>query len=186
MAKIKAKIKAVLAALVIGTFTASQLFAEQNILPDLYDHLKASDAETALGLEREIKRLWENSGSPSVNFLYEKGNSAFLSGDYATSIQHYLAVIEFAPEFATGWFALARAYTHINYYGPALEHLEMALSLDPHHFYAVLGLGQILEKLDMPALAFKAYDEALEIHPHLAEAKELQGRIDRAVLDTQI
>ena len=38
----------------------------------------------------------------------------------------------------------------------------------------------------MPALAFKAYEEALEIHPHLAEAKELKGRVDRSVLDTQI
>lgn len=186
MAKIKATIKLVFAAIIIGTCTVSQLSAEQNSLPDLYDDLKAADAETALGLEREIKRLWELSGSPSVDFLYEKGNSAFLSGDYKTSIEHYSAAIEFAPEFAMGWFARARAYTYINYYGPALKDIEKALLFDPRHFYAVLGLGQLLEKLDMPFLAIKAYEEALEIHPHLTEAKELQDRIDRSVLDKKI
>jgi tetratricopeptide (TPR) repeat protein len=186
MAGIKATIKAAVTATIFGTCSASHLFAEQNTLVDLYDDLEISDAQTALDLEREIKRFWELSGSPSVDFIYEKGKNAFISGDYKSAIEHYSAVVEFAPEFATGWFARARAYTYINYDGPALEDLEMALSLDPRHFCAVLGLGQLLEKLDMPALAFKAYKEALEIHPHLFEAKELKERIEPSVLDKQI
>ena len=186
MAKIKVTIKIVLAATMLKICVASQLFADQNILADLYDDLKISGVETAFDLEREIKRLWEVSGSASIDFIYEKGNSAFVSGDYNTSIEHYSSVIEFAPEFVMGWFARSRAYSEINYDGPALADLEKALSLDSRHFYALLALGQLLEKLDMPALAFKAYQKTLEIHPHLAEGKQLQELIALQVLDRLI
>ena len=186
MVTIKATIKLFLVAIISGTCTTSQLIAEQDILSDLYSDLKTADAKTAFSLEREIKRLWVFSGSPSVDFLYEKGSSAFLAGDYTTSIEHSSAALEFAPDFAMAWFARARAYTYINYDGPALKDLEKALSLDPRQFHALLGLGQLLEKLDMQALAFKTYEEALEIHPHLAEAKKLRDQIYRSFVKKQI
>ena len=186
MVKNKATIKIVLATMIMKTCIAIQLFAEENILFDLYADLKISNTDAALDLEREIKRLWELSGSPSIDFLYEKGNIAYLSGDYKTSIEHYSSVIEFAPDFAMGLFARSRSYSHMNYDGPALNDLEKVLSLDPNHFYAVLALGQLLEKYDMPGLALKAYQAALEIHPHFEEAKRLKEFIDRTVLDRKI
>ena len=186
MVKIKAIIKIILVATILKTCIASPLFAEKNNLSNLYADLKNSNAEAALEVEKEIKRLWGLSGSPSIDFLYEKGKNAYLSGDYKTSIKHYSSVIEFAPDLAMGWFARSRSYSRIDYDGPALEDIKKALYLDPNHFYAVLALGQLLEKLDMPSLAFKAYQEALEIHPHFGEAKQLKELIDRSALDRQI
>ena len=82
MAKIKVIIKIILVATLAKTCIASPLFAEKNNLTNLYADLKSSNAEAALSVEKEIKRLWGLSGSPSIDFLYEKGNNAYLSGEF--------------------------------------------------------------------------------------------------------
>ena len=64
---------------------------------------------------------------------------------------------------------------------PALSDLEHALSLDPQNFEALTGLGVILEKLEAPELALRAYDEVLAIHPHLEHVINARSRVAEKV-----
>jgi Flp pilus assembly protein TadD len=59
--------------------------------------------------------------------------------------------------------------------------LEQALRIDPQNFEALTGLGVILERLDAPELALRAYDEVLAIHPHLEQVISARTRVAKAV-----
>jgi hypothetical protein len=59
--------------------------------------------------------------------------------------------------------------------------LESAIQLEPRHFGAWMGLAMIFESIDRPAAAMRAYEKALEIHPHLEAAEQGKTRLDRIV-----
>ena len=100
----------------------------------LYNELAASDQEKFAAIEREIKQLWSLSGSPGVDLLYKRGENSFKAQRFDVAAQHFGAVIEMAPQFASGWYGRARAYHHLGYFGPAIEDLQAALRLDALHY----------------------------------------------------
>ena len=156
------------------------------MLDTLYDALRHAEAEAAVAIERDIIRLWELSGSDSIDFLYKKADEAFEAKDFKSAVDHFSAVVEFAPDFAMGWYGRSRAYANLGYNGPALADLEQVLALDPQNFFAILGLGQLFQSLGRPDLALKAYDQALEVHPHFAVALELKDALAAHVQDKNI
>ena len=74
----------------------------------------------------------------------------------------------------------ASAYLALELHGPALSDLERALT-DPQNFEALTGLGVILEQVDAPELALRAYDEVLAIHPHLEQVINARSRVAEKV-----
>lgn len=185
----KANIKtAVVASLIILTHVFSALAEPKNVpkLDSLYDALAQAEPKAAIGIERDIIRLWELSGSDSIDFLYKKGDEAVEAKDFKAAVEHFSAVIEFAPNFAMGWYGRSRAYANLGYDGPALADLEQALALDPQNFYASVGLGQLFQRLNRPDLALKAFDQALAVHPHFSVALELKDAIKAYIKDKNI
>ena len=173
----EANIKAVATASMILLASALSALAEpknKNELDRLHEALVQSEPKTAVGIERDIVRLWELSGSVSVDFLYKNGDDALEAKDFRAAVDHFSAVIEFAPDFVMGWYGRSRAYANLGYDGPALADLEQTLALDPKNFLAILGLGQLFQRLGRPDLALKAYDQALIVHPNFLAALELK------------
>ena len=68
--------------------------------------------------------------------------------------QHFSAVIEMAPKFASGWYARPRSKQALGYFGPAIEDLQAALRLDAMHYPSLVLLGEIFEYFERPDLAF--------------------------------
>ena len=189
MARIKANIKTAANASMIILVSAFSALAEpksRNELDRLYEALTEAEAKTAVGIERDIVRLWELSGSVSVDFLYKNGYDALEAKDFKAAVDHFSAVIEFAPDFAMGWYGRSRAYASLGYDGPALADLEQTLVLDPQNFLAILELGQLFQRLDRPDLALRAYDQALIVHPHFSAALELKEAMKVYLLDKNI
>ncbi len=152
----------------------------------LYDRLAVADAQMAQKIELEIKRLWELSGSESIDFIYKKGDEAFKAKDYKAAVGHYSAVVEFAPEFPLGWYARSRAYAILGYNGPALSDLEKALALDPQNFVAIMGLGLLFEKLGHSDLSLRAFEQALEIHPNFEAVLQLKHSLAQSGSEKKI
>ena len=177
MTRMEVKIKAAVTASMVLLASAFSALAEtrsKNELDRLHEALVQSEQNTAVGIERNIVRLWELSGSVSVDFLYKNGDDALEAKDFKAAVDHFSAVIEFAPEFAMGWYGRSRAYANLSYDGPALADLEQTLALNPKNFLAILGLGQLFQRLGRPDLALKAYDQALIVHPNFSAALELK------------
>ena len=174
----KANIKNVVVASIMilaSTFSALAEPKSEMELDTLYNALAHAKPSTAPGIERDIIRLWKLSGSESIDLLYKKGDEAFEAQDFKVAVQHFSAVVEFAPDFAMGWYGRSRAYVNLGYDGPALADLEQALALDPKNFFAILELGQLFQRFRRLDLALKAYDQALMVHPNFSIALELKG-----------
>ena len=154
---------------------------KSNTLNDHYQKLSNATQSEAVLLEKEIRFLWQQSGSNVVDLLLKRAQNAQNRLEHGLAAEHFTAVIELAPDFSPAWTGRASAYLALELHGPALSDLEHALSLDPQNFEALTGLGVILEHIDAPELALRAYDEVLAIHPHLEQVISARSRIAKSV-----
>lgn len=125
--------------------------------------------------ERALAAEWARSGSAAMDLLLVRGRDALAEGDIAAAIAHLTALVDHAPEFAEGWNARATAFYADGRLGESVADIARVLTLNPHHFGALAGLGMIWTDLEHPKRALAAYRAALAIHPHnpdLAEAVE--------------
>nr|WP_240453778.1 tetratricopeptide repeat protein [Chachezhania antarctica] len=152
----------------------------------LLDALREATPAEAEHLDRQLRALWEKSGSPAMDLLLRRGRDALEEGDYDVAIEHLTALTDHAPDFAEGWQVRAAAYYRAELFGPALADLERALALNPNHYHAMLGLGAILETVGLDQLAFEAYSQAISIHPHHEDVSSALDRLRRSVEGTDL
>lgn len=155
--------------------------AQEADLDDLFDGLRESGPEAARAIEGRIWTEWSRSGSPTLDFLLERGREALEAEQPALAVEHMTALIDHAPDFAEAYNVRATAYFQQGLYGPSLEDIRMTLSLNPRHFAAMSGLGLILEELGYEREALEAWRQVLAIHPHQEGAKEAVERLERQV-----
>ncbi len=106
--------------------------------------------------------------------------------DLAAAIEHLTALTDQAPDFAEGWNARATAYFMAGEVGPSIADIQRALALNPRHFGALSGLGQIFEALDKPDLALRAYEAAFAVNPHMTSVKDAIDRLTREKQGTDL
>ncbi|WP_425044076.1 tetratricopeptide repeat protein [Primorskyibacter sp. S87] len=140
--------------------------ADLNDEAELLRRLAVAEPAEAINLDRQLQALWDKSGSPAMDLLLERGKDAMEVGEFRIAIEHFTALTDHAPDFAEGWFMRASAYFQADLLGPAMADLERALMLNPNNYNALLGLGAVLEMVDRPKLAYRAYVRAQAIHPH--------------------
>lgn len=158
------------------SFTAAQVAK----LDDLFAKLQMADDAGAKIIEGDIWREWSKSGSPAMDLLLERGRAAMAAGAPDVAIEHFTALIDHAPEFAEGWNARATAYYQMGEFGPSIADIGHALTLNPRHFGALSGLGEIFEQIGKPEQALEVYKAALAIHPRLAGVLEAVARLEAA------
>ena len=121
--------------------------------------------------------VWVKCGGPTVKTGTERAEP------FGTSIgrRTFYRSHRIAPDFSPAWTGRASAYLALELHGPALSDLEHALTLDTQNFEALTGLGFILEQIDAPERALRAYDEVLAIHPHLEQVINARSRVAEKV-----
>ncbi|MEO1238183.1 MAG: tetratricopeptide repeat protein [Pseudomonadota bacterium] len=155
-------------------------------MDDLFDNLATVGPDAADAIEQRIWREWSKSGSPSLDFLLDRGRAALEAEEPARAVEHLTALIDHAPEFAEAYNLRATAYFQQGLYGPSLEDIRSALALNPRHFGAMSGLGLILEELGYPEDALAAWREVIALHPNQQGAAEAVDRLERAVEGTAL
>jgi len=146
-------------------------------LDALFGELAASDDTAWQPIQQRIRVLWSQSPSPSMTFLLSRATEALEKQDYERAEALLDDLVRLAPDFAEGWNKRATLYFLREQYGEALADIEVTLALEPRHFGALSGLGNIMERLDRPRLAIQVYRRALELHPHLEAAQEAVERL---------
>jgi tetratricopeptide (TPR) repeat protein len=137
----------------------------------LLDALRTASSEDAAAAERNVVREWSRSGSAAMDLLLKRGRDAMTAGEFSTAIGHLTALTDHAPDFAEGYHARATAYYRAELYGPALNDLETALTLNPDNFNAIFGLGILLEELGRRRDAAQLYRRVLALNPHHENAQ---------------
>ncbi|WP_373635597.1 tetratricopeptide repeat protein [Yoonia sp. SS1-5] len=166
------RFKYIVAALFLGVGFSLPAFAQQTALDELYQELLDADAESYLAVEQRIIAQWEKSGSPAMDLLLRRGSDALEEGDTDAALEHYSALVDHAPDFASGYFGRATAYYLRGLVGPALADIRTTLRLNPRHFEAMRGLATIMQDLERPADALELYQLILEINPQSAQTRE--------------
>ena len=154
----------------------------EKTLSDLYALLAtADDEETAKAITDAIERVWLHSGSATIDVLMERSIKAMSDKKVELALKLLDHVVELAPDFTEAWNR--RAYVHFtqNDIERALGDLRRTLALDPHHFKALDGLGQILREIGQKKAALKAFKQLLDVHPYWSGAKQAVEELEREV-----
>ncbi len=168
----------ILNSIVTAFFLVLPANAGEAELNALFERLAQPDLENWQVVEKAIWREWSESGSPSMDLLLQRGRRAMSEGDHEKAIDHLTALTDHAPDFAEGWNARATAYFAADLYSLSIADIQRTLALNPRHFGAMQGLGRILEELNEPENALKAYKSAIAIHPHRDGLKEAIERLE--------
>lgn len=172
---------AAVCALALGAFPSVALAQAPVSADALLDRLAAPDLRNWQVVEDEIVMLWSRSGSPTADYLLERGREALDAGDLDAAYNHLTALTDHAPDFAEGWNARATLFFEMNRYGPAIADIQHVLALEPRHFGALMGLGFMLEEMDALEEALAAFEAAQAIHPHREEINASVARVSRAL-----
>lgn len=152
------------------------------LLDDLYAHLAtAPDELTAKPYAESIEKIWLTSGSDTVAALMERAMIAATHQHNDLALQLLSAVVELAPDYVEGWNRRAYVFYTEGEYERAVGDLRRALALDPSHYKALDGLGQIMRQLDRKSQALRAYEKLLAVHPFWPNVQSVVDELRRDV-----
>lgn len=154
----------------------------QDALAQNFADLASEDDAVRAAAERRIEKVWSRSGSDSMDLLLERGQKAAAEENWDEALAHFGDLVMLAPDFATGWTGRAVAQYRRGELGAAITDFGEALAVDPMRYDAYAALGRMLEQIDRPEDALRAYEAALEIHPKFAPARDGADRLEPSVL----
>lgn len=149
-----------------------------NPAQDLLDKLlEVGNEAEAANLEEDIWDAWLVSGSATVDLMMARGVEAVEAQDLELARDMFDRAIQIKPDYSEAWNRRAMLFFNDGKYDEAIADLEQALTDEPRHFGAWIGLGMIFESSQEPAAALLAYRKALEVHPFAAAAKQGEARL---------
>jgi tetratricopeptide (TPR) repeat protein len=122
-------------------------------------------------ITRQIWIIWREVNSENADTLMDKGIRDMSLQRYDQALTTFNKVVEIAPTYAEGWNKRATLLFLMGEYGGSVADIKRTLALEPRHFGAWSGLGLIYTNLDNNAAALQAFEQALEINPHLPGAR---------------
>jgi tetratricopeptide (TPR) repeat protein len=131
--------------LIVLLFPALAL-ADQNDprLPDLFDQLKvAENASDAGMIEIRIWDIWNEHADPEIAEMMFFALDELGGNQYGLALQSFTEIIELAPDFSEAWNMRATTHFLLGNYRESEQDIMRTLELEPNHFGALSGLGQV-------------------------------------------
>jgi tetratricopeptide (TPR) repeat protein len=142
------------------------------LLDELYRQLAAStDEKLSASLDKVIQQVWLTSGSDTIDLLMRRALTAQKASNNKLAIELLDRIVDLRPDYAEGF--ARRAYIHYaeEDIERAVGDLRRAIALDPNHFKALDGLGDLFKELGRKKAALAVYRRVIKIHPHAAGVK---------------
>ena len=155
--------------------------ADQNDprLDELFKQLHIEKGQKAGNeITDQIWEIWRESSDDEINKLMYAGVSAMATGRLRRAERIFDEIVYKAPEFAEGWNKRATIYYFLREYQKSAADVRQTLLLEPRHFGATAGLGLIFLSLDYYESALEAFQQALDINPHLTGPKQQIKRLE--------
>jgi tetratricopeptide (TPR) repeat protein len=141
-------------------------------LPALFERLRTAQSEIeAVPIEALIWSIWSESADPESARLLQDGIGAMGRRAFPEAIDAFSAATRRQPSFAEAWNKRATVYYLIGDDRASVADIQRTLTLEPHHFGALSGLGLIYLRIGEPEAAIRSFEAALKIHPHLPGAR---------------
>lgn len=137
-------------------------------LHDLFRRLHAaSDPAEAAETEDAIWAAWMKPARGRPADELERATRAIVASDLEFAERTLAALTWMQPDYAEAWNKRATLYYLQRRDDESVAAIRRTLELEPRHFGAICGFGQILmDHGDRTGAAF-AFDAALRLNPHL-------------------
>ena len=106
---------------------------------------------------------------------------AAAASDEAAAKKLIDAVTAIAPRYAEGWHTRAAMENAAGDDTAAMVSLQKTVQLNPHHFTAMIELGDLLQEYGDKAQALKLYRRAVALNPQLEGADRRIRELTRDV-----
>jgi tetratricopeptide (TPR) repeat protein len=137
-------------------------------LKELFAELKtATSSLEARVIETKVWKIWIENGDPRIDALMDRGMNAMSVDDTDTALAAFNQVIRLDDSFAEGFNKRATVEFMRRDFDASVADIERTLALEPRHFGALAGLGQVYLAMNKKAAALKAFEAALAIDPRL-------------------
>lgn len=162
----------ILSLLVALVFAAPSLVAQNVALDKAFAELRTSQSDAVVMIaERRIWDLWMEGGDAAQNALLLKATTAMGVRDFGLSEEILNMLVAQTQNFAEAYNKRATLYYLMGRLDESLSDVRTTLELEPRHFGALSGRGMILQQQGKKVEALKAFEEALEVNPHMPGAK---------------
>jgi tetratricopeptide (TPR) repeat protein len=159
--------------LVLGAAPAARAGQDDPRLPQLFQILKTSPSEDdAARAAASIWRIWAEGRDEDISLLMRQGIGFMARRELDEALSVFDDIVKRDPAFAEGWNKRATVYFLMGRYDDSVHDVEQTLALEPRHFGALAGLGQINLALGRKAAALRAFEAALAVNPHLDSVRE--------------
>ncbi len=156
-------------------------------LGPLFDTLRTTSSDdAAAAAERQIWQIWIEHNNPEIARLMREGIAAMSEDDEDAALDAFDAVVKYDKNFAEGWNKRATVEFAMGDFDASIADIERTLALEPRHFGALSGLGQIYLSLGRKDLALKAFRAALAIDPHLDSLRATVEELEKSVKGTPL
>lgn len=141
-------------------------------LDALFERLaRVANAVEASQVEDAIWEAWMSHPDPRVEERLEIASRAIGTDDHAQAEPLLDALVAAYPDYAEAWNKRATLYFRMGRDAQSVRDIHRTLELEPRHFGAVCGFGQICLRKGDRAGALFAFDAALRINPHLGAVR---------------
>ncbi len=141
-------------------------------LDALFERLaRAPDPVAASQVEEAIWAAWASHADPVAAERLELATRAIAGGDHADAGILLDELVAREPGYAEAWNKRATLYFRMGRDLDSVRDIRRTLELEPRHFGAVCGFGQICLRKGERAGALFAFDAALRINPHLGAVR---------------
>lgn len=142
-------------------------------LVPLFEQLSATrSASEADAIESRIWELWMYHPHHRAARHLDRAASEIAAHCHDIAETRLERLTRHAPDYAEAWNKRATLYYLQERDDECLQALHQVLALEPRHFGAMCAFAEILLSRGERDASVFAFETALRIHPHLAEARQ--------------
>ena len=145
---------------------------------------EARNPAVAKRAEGEIWAIWHETPDGKSLEIMRAARRSLDAGDFATAMGRLDELVAYAPGFAEAWNQRAIVLYLAEDYTAALRDIERTLALEPRHFGALSGRGQVYLQLDELEMALESFQLALDRNPWMDNVRS-QMEMIRAQLNAR-
>jgi len=123
-------------------------------------------------LEDEIWALWTDHADPGLALRMERAIAAMARKSFQEALLELDTLVADAPDWAEAWNKRATLYYLMGRHDESMADIARTLALEPRHFGAICGFGQICLAQGRQVEALAAFETALALHPHLEGVRQ--------------
>lgn len=129
-------------------------------------------------IEDEIWAIWTSHDDPALEARMQRAISAIARRRFDEAESLLDGLVTQAPDWAEAWNKRATLFFLLRRDEASIADIRRTLELEPRHFGAICGFGQICLRHGEPAAAASAFSAALDCNPHLDSVRAVLARLE--------